>query len=89
MNEQLKWIICTKEGVRVQYLYRERFNGKLLEIQSELLLFSIEETRALLLCLGFGIGEKDIDVIHTCTEGWAAGLRLLGVLVGFLPAAVY
>jgi hypothetical protein len=58
MNEQLKWIICIKEGMRVQYLYRERLNGKLLEIQSEYLLFPIEGTRALLLFLDFGIGGK-------------------------------
>lgn len=60
-------------------LHRERLSGELLEIQSASLLFSVEETREFLSLQGLEMENKDLDVIHTCTEGWAVGLRLLGM----------
>jgi ATP/maltotriose-dependent transcriptional regulator MalT/DNA-binding SARP family transcriptional activator len=61
-------------------LYRERLNGELLEIQCAELLFSLEETRELLRLMDLALAEEDVEVIHDYTEGWAAGLRLLGML---------
>lgn len=60
-------------------LYREHLSGELLEIQSGSLLFSVEETQEFLLLLGLEVESKDVDVIHTYIEGWAVGLRLLGM----------
>ncbi|MFZ5642950.1 MAG: BTAD domain-containing putative transcriptional regulator [Bacillota bacterium] len=62
-------------------LYREQLSGELLAIASDQLLFSVEEALEFLLLLGLEPKEKDIDVIHSATEGWAVGLRLLGILL--------
>lgn len=60
-------------------LYREQFSGELLEVRSDQLLFSVEEARELIFLLGLEPGEKDINMIHQCTEGWPVVLRLLGM----------
>lgn len=62
-------------------LYREQLSGELLEIKSEQLRFSLEETRDLLALLGLNLADQDIEFINNLTEGWAAVLRLLGILL--------
>ena len=62
-------------------LYRERMNGELLEIRGSELLFSVEETRELLGLIGLTVAEEDVQMIHNFTEGWPAGVRLLGMLL--------
>lgn len=62
-------------------LYREKLEGELLEIQGDQLLFSIEETRELLLLMELALGKEDVKLIYDCTGGWAAGLRLLAMLL--------
>lgn len=62
-------------------LFREQLSGELMAIASDQLLFSIEEARELLLLLGLDPEEIDIEEIHSRTEGWAVGLRLLGMLL--------
>ncbi|RJX20782.1 MAG: hypothetical protein C4575_05500 [Desulforudis sp.] len=62
-------------------LYQEQLSGELLEIGSARLLFSIEEVRQLLSLLDLKLGKKDVKVVYARTEGWAAGLRLLGMLI--------
>ncbi|HWP97226.1 MAG TPA: BTAD domain-containing putative transcriptional regulator [Syntrophomonadaceae bacterium] len=62
-------------------LYNEQLQGELLEIRSSELLFSIEEIWELLSFLGLELAESEVAYIHFCTEGWAAGLRLLSLLL--------
>ena len=62
-------------------LYREKLEGELLEVQGGQLLFTMEETRELLLLLNLALGEEDVKLIYNCTGGWAAGLRLLAMLL--------
>ncbi|NPV89204.1 MAG: hypothetical protein HPY50_00315 [Firmicutes bacterium] len=62
-------------------LYRVKLDGELFEVRSADLLFSVEETRELLLLMGLALAEEDVQTIHVRTEGWAAGLRLLGMLL--------
>lgn len=60
-------------------MYREQLSGELLEVPSTLLLFSLEEARELLSLLGIEVKHEDLTKIHHLTEGWAVGLRLLGI----------
>ncbi len=76
----IRLVLLSRRGIPLN-LYRERLNNELLEIQGVELLFSLEETRELLLMLDLALSEEDINLIHICTEGWAAGLRLLAVLL--------
>lgn len=62
-------------------LNRLRMNDELLEIQGSQLLFSASETRELFSQLGLELADEDVNLIHTSTEGWAAGLRLLAILL--------
>jgi ATP/maltotriose-dependent transcriptional regulator MalT len=62
-------------------LYKEQLSGELLDIRSDKLLFSVEESRELFLLFGLHLAEKEVAEIHFSTEGWAAGLRLLGLLL--------
>jgi len=62
-------------------LYREQLSDELLEIRSDQLVFSVEEARELLSLLGLKLAEREIATIHSSTEGWAVGLRLLGMLL--------
>ncbi len=60
-------------------LSRELVSGELLEIQSNLLLFSADESRQMLLRLGLNMGNDELAIIDNLVEGWAVGLRLLGM----------
>lgn len=62
-------------------LYREQFSGELLEIHSDQLVFSVEEAQELLSLLSLELAESEIAMLHSSTEGWAVGLRLLGMLL--------
>ncbi|PKM82895.1 MAG: hypothetical protein CVU89_01810 [Firmicutes bacterium HGW-Firmicutes-14] len=60
-------------------LHREHLSGELLEIGSEHLLFSAEETGELLSLLGLDLAVTDIVSISQFTEGWPVGIRLLAM----------
>jgi len=77
---EARLVLLSRSSVTLN-LYRERMNGELLEIRGNELLFSIEETRELLGLLGLTVAEEDVRMIHNFTEGWPAGLRLLGMLL--------
>lgn len=57
-------------------LSRLRVRGQLLEIDSEHLRFSREETRRFLVGSGIGLQPGDADLLHDKTTGWVAALRL-------------
>ncbi len=59
-------------------LARLRAQGKILELRSTDLRFSLEETHAFFQqALPFSLSEKAIEHVHERTEGWGAGLNLL------------
>ncbi|AET66126.1 ATP-dependent transcriptional regulator [Desulfosporosinus orientis DSM 765] len=71
-------VFISRNGLPLN-LYREQLSGELLEITSNNLLFSLDETRGLLSLLGLNLKQEDLDEVHTLTEGWAVGLRLMGI----------
>lgn len=60
-------------------LLREQLSGDILQVGSEQLLFSLQEIRELFSVLDLQPDEKEIEMIHDFTEGWAVVLRLLGI----------
>ena len=57
-------------------LHRLRVAGRLTEIRSPDLRFSVEETHELLDEAGIELSGAAVALLHERTEGWAAGLRL-------------
>jgi LuxR family maltose regulon positive regulatory protein len=60
-------------------LHRRRLVGDVAEIRIDELRFSIEESRELLAGVGVTLSAEGLRLLHTRTEGWAAGLRLAAV----------
>jgi LuxR family transcriptional regulator, maltose regulon positive regulatory protein len=56
---------------------RLRLSGQLLEIRANLLAFDTEETAQLLDRAGLDLDEKAVDLLHSRTEGWPAGIGML------------
>jgi LuxR family maltose regulon positive regulatory protein len=68
-------------------LPRRRARGEVAEIRLQDLSFSEDETRALAnQCLGLNLTSQEVNLLHSRTEGWAAGLRLLATSLSQLPA---
>jgi len=55
---------------------RLRLEGRLHEIRADVLRFSVEETTTLLRAASLELSPSQVAVLHSRTEGWAAGLRL-------------
>lgn len=62
-------------------LYREQLRGQLLEINSDCLSFSLEESCQVLEKLGLQMDGEELALIQASTEGWPVGLRLLGIML--------
>jgi LuxR family maltose regulon positive regulatory protein len=58
-------------------LARLRLSGDLLEIHADLLAFDVEETARLLDRAGLDLEEKTVDLLHSRTEGWPAGIGMI------------
>ena len=56
---------------------RLRLSGELLEIRASLLAFDLEETAQLLDRARLDLGEKAISLLHSRTEGWPTGIRMI------------
>src|SRR5262249_37346505 len=68
-------------------LARGRRRGELREIRLPDLCFTEEETEVLVnRRLGLDLTRQEVHQLHTRTEGWAAGLRLLATSLSQLPA---
>jgi len=80
MPAGINLVLLSRDSVPLN-LYRERLDGELLEIGSKELVFSIDETRELLALMGLPVGEEELEMIYDRTEGWAAGVRLVGILL--------
>ena len=66
-------------------LHRRRLDGDLTEIRVDLLRFTIEESRALLAAAGITLSEHGLQLLHSRTEGWVAGLRLAALSLAGHP----
>ena len=67
-------------------LARRRARGEISEIHFQDLSFSEDETQALANeCLDLNLTRQEVSQLHTRTEGWAVGLRLLATSLSQLP----
>jgi LuxR family maltose regulon positive regulatory protein len=55
---------------------RLRLEGRLHELRADLLRFTLDDTAALLTASGLALTKAQMAVLHSRTDGWAAGLRL-------------
>jgi LuxR family maltose regulon positive regulatory protein len=82
----LRLVLATRHDPPMA-LARRRARGELGEIRLPELSFTEEETSALANeCLGLNLTAEEVQKIHTRTEGWAAGLRLMATSLAQLPA---
>ena len=67
-------------------LARRRARGELFEVRLQDLSFTAEETGLLVNhCLGLNLSHHEVNLLHSRTEGWAAGLRLLATSLAQTP----
>ena len=72
---ELRFMLATRRDMRLG-LHRLRVEGELTEIRATDLEFTLEETRALFDAAGVQLSGSALALLHTRTQGWAAGLRL-------------
>ena len=66
-------------------LHRLRLTGELTELRAADLAFTLEDTRALLAASQVAVSDESLALLHTRTEGWAAGLRLAAITLAGHP----
>ena len=77
----LRLVLLTREDPALP-LARMRANNQLTEIRADDLRFSREETRAFFKdIVGLSLSEADIETLSNRTEGWVAGLQLVGLSI--------
>jgi LuxR family maltose regulon positive regulatory protein len=81
---RLRIVLSTREEPRIG-LHRLRVEGRLTEIRSADLRFSIDEARELLDATGLTLSDADVASLCERTEGWAAGLRLAAMSLAGHP----
>jgi ATP/maltotriose-dependent transcriptional regulator MalT len=82
----LRVIVGTREDPPIA-LSRWRARGELAEIRLSDLNFTEQETADLInSCLRLSLDPDRVHVLHSRTEGWAAGLRLLATTIAQSPA---
>jgi LuxR family maltose regulon positive regulatory protein len=72
---RLRLVIAARADPRLP-LHQLRTSGKLTELRVAELAFTPEEAAKLLRGQGVALGSGDVALLHSHTEGWAAGLRL-------------
>jgi LuxR family maltose regulon positive regulatory protein len=60
-------------------LHRRRLEGQLSEIRLDQLRFTVDESKELLAAAGITLSDSGLQLLHSRTEGWVAGLRLAAV----------
>lgn len=78
-------VLATRHDPHQLGLHRLRLDGELTEVRASDLRFTLAETRALLAGSGIALTEESIGLLHTRTEGWAAGLRLAAISLAGHP----
>jgi LuxR family maltose regulon positive regulatory protein len=80
----LRIVLATRHDLRLG-LHRLRLEGDLTEIRAAGLRFTLDEARALFGAAGVELPEPALMLLHTRTEGWAAGLRLAALSLAGHP----
>jgi LuxR family transcriptional regulator, maltose regulon positive regulatory protein len=80
----LRFVLLTRRDLRLG-LHRLRVEGELTEIRGENLLFTFDESRALLEAAGVRLSDRALQSLLDATEGWAAGLRLAALSMAGHP----
>ena len=75
---RVRILLATREEPTLG-LHRLRVAGRLTELRSPDLHFSLDETRALLDASGITLSDSGLASLHERTEGWPAGLRLAAI----------
>ncbi len=79
-------LIAARETPQIS-ISRLRASGQLTEINTQELLFSLEETTLFLnTTMGLELSSTEIDTLHKRTEGWVVGLQMAALLLRGLPA---
>src|SRR6185312_11242888 len=81
---ELRCVLATRHDMRLG-LHRLRLEGELTEIRAANLRFTLDEARALFGGAGVELPESALALLHTRTEGWAAGLRLAALSLAGHP----
>jgi LuxR family maltose regulon positive regulatory protein len=84
MPAQLRVRLATREEPALG-LHRVRLAGALIELRGPDLLFSLDETRALLHASGISLSDAGVASLYERTEGWPAGLRLAAISLAAHP----
>lgn len=82
----LRVILATRHDPPLS-LARRRARGEIKEIRLDDLSFTEAETGQLATeCLGLNLNDEEVHLLHSRTEGWAAGLRLLATSLSHSPS---
>jgi LuxR family maltose regulon positive regulatory protein len=83
----LRVVLATRHDPPMS-LARRRARGEVGEIRLDDLSFTAEETGQLATeCLGLNLNPEEVRQLHSRTEGWAAGLRLLATSLSQSPSS--
>jgi LuxR family transcriptional regulator, maltose regulon positive regulatory protein len=84
MPARLRLVLASREEPQFG-LHRLRLAGALTEIRGPDLPFSVAETGELLEASGIELSDEAVALLHECTEGWVAGLRLAAISLAEHP----
>ncbi len=84
-RRDLRLVLATRHDVRLGLHRLLRLEGKLTEIRSTDLRFTVGETRQLLSAAGVRLPDRLVALLVERTEGWAAGLRLAALSLAGHP----
>lgn len=73
---QLRLIISTRADPALPMLPRLRVSGGMTEVRAADLAFSLEDAATLFTWHDVTLSDEHLAMVHSRTEGWAAGLRL-------------
>ena len=85
MPKRLRLVLACRVDPPVATLRRLRLAGRLGEIRRQRLAFTRREAVALLEAYGLRLSDADLELVLARTEGWAAALRLAGVVLANEP----
>ncbi|HEX6519381.1 MAG TPA: LuxR C-terminal-related transcriptional regulator [Streptosporangiaceae bacterium] len=81
---ELRLVLATRHDLRLG-MHRLRLEGELTEIRAADLRLTLAEARALFEGAGVTLPDTALALLHTRTEGWAAGLRLAALSLAGHP----
>jgi LuxR family maltose regulon positive regulatory protein len=84
---QVSLVISTRADPPLP-IVRLRAHAQLTEIREAQLRFSAEEAASFLETMGLNLSTQDVFAIETRTEGWIAGLQLVGLALRAQPAMI-